>query len=103
MNGFVKYFWHDGGTYVIPHNALLREIPGMINECREAAVEAIKQAGAAHAVYAVKKYAPETGALAEVDFYAPAVLLDDAEFYKRTGAEAKENPGCIILASHAKQ
>lgn len=103
MSGYVKYFVHDGSVYVIPHDALLQEIPGMINECREAAVEAMKQTGAAHAVYAVKKYAPETRALAEVDFYMPAVLLDDDEFYKRTDAESKAHPGCMILASHAKQ
>ncbi len=101
MRGFVTYFVHDGGMYVLPHNALLREIPGMINECREAAVEAMKQAKAAHAVYAVKKYDPEAGTLAEVDLYAPAVLLNDDDFYSRTDAQAKEHPGSLILALHA--
>ena len=67
------------------------------------AVEAMKEAGVAHAVYAVKKYDPESGALSQVDMYAPAVLLDDNDFYSRTDAEAKANPGCIILASHAKK
>lgn len=66
-------------------------------------MEAMKEAGVAHAVYAVKKYDPESGALSQVDMYAPAVLLDDNDFYSRTDAEAKANPGCIILASHAKK
>lgn len=103
MKGFVTYYVHDSSVYLVPHYALPKELPGIINECREAAVEAMKEAGAAHAVYGVKKYDSETGALSRVDLYAPAVLLDDAEFYSRTDAEAKENPGCIILASHAKK
>lgn len=101
MNGFVTYYVHDSSVFLTPHYALPKELPGIINGCREAAVEAMKQAGAAHAVYGVKKYDQETGALSRVDLYAPAVLLDDAEFYSRTDAEAKEFPGCIILASHA--
>ena len=92
MNGYIKYFVHDSSIYLVPHYAL-----------PEAAVEAMKEAGVAHAVYAVKKYDPESGALSQVDMYAPAVLLDDNDFYSRTDAEAKANPGYIILASHAKK
>ena len=103
MKGYIKYFVHDGSVYLIPHYALPAELPGIINGLREAAVEAMKEAGAAHAVYAVKKYDPESGALSRVDMYAPAVLLDDNDFYSRTDAEAKANPGCISLASHAKK
>ena len=111
MNGYIKYFVHDSSIYLVPHYALPAELPGIINKLREAAeskrreaaVEAMKEAGVAHAVYAVKKYDPESGALSQVDMYAPAVLLDDNDFYSRTDAEAKANPGCIILASHAKK
>ena len=100
MKGYITYYVHDSSVFLVPHYALPKELPGIINGCREAAVEAMKQAGAAHAVYGVKKYDPETGTLSLVDLYAPAVLLDDVEFYSRTDAEAKEFPGCIILASH---
>ena len=103
MNGYIKYFVHDSSIYLVPHYALPAELPGIINKLREAAVEAMKEAGVAHAVYAVKKYDPESGALSQVDMYAPAVLLDDNDFYSRTDAEAKANPGCIIQASHAKK
>ena len=101
MKGFITYYVHDGAVYLVPHYALPAEIPGIINECREAAVEAMKKAEAAHAVYAVKKYGGEDGALSRVDLYVPAVLLDDDDFYERTDAEAKEHPGCLILALHA--
>lgn len=101
MNGFITYYVHDSSVYLVPHYAIPAELPGIINGCRDAAAEAMKETGAANAVYAVKKYDPETGALSRVDLYAPAVLLDDAEFYSRTDAETKANPGCIILAYHA--
>lgn len=101
MKGYITYYVHNGSVYIFPHYATVKELTAMINELREADVEAMNKDGAAHAVYGVKKYDPETGKLSRVDLYAPAVLLDDADFYSRTDAEAKENPGCIILASHA--
>lgn len=97
----IRYFYHDGGTYIVPHYAGATELHQMIELARQAAVEAMNAASAAHAVYAVKHYDRETGAMAEADIYCPAVVLDDDEFYKRTEAEAKEHPGCYILAAHA--
>ena len=103
MKGFVRYFIHDGSVWLTPHYALPAEIPDIIDECRKVAVEAIKESNAAHVVYAVKIYDGEDGALSRVDLYIPGVLLDDDEFDKRTSAETKEHPGCIILASHARK
>lgn len=60
------------------------------------------EAGAAHAVFGVKHYDPETGALLGADIYAPAVLLDEDEFTERTDAQVQKSPGCLILALHAR-
>ena len=97
----IEYFVHDESVYLVRHYATVKDLTAMINELRPIAVEDMSKAGAAHAVYAVKKYDAATGALARVDLYAPPVLLNDDDFYSRTDAEAKENPGCIILAVHA--
>ena len=97
----IRYFFHDGSLFVYPHYAGATDLQQMIDLARAAAVEAMTKAGAAHAVYAVKRYDKETGLLCEADIYCPAVVLDDDEFYKRTDAEAKEHPGCYILAAHA--
>ena len=97
----MKCFMHDGRMFVEPFFATAKELQSMLGKCREAAVEEMKKSGAAHAVYGVKKYDPETGALTEADLYLPAVLLDDAEFDSRTEAEAVKFPGCLILALHA--
>ena len=35
--------------------------------------------------------------------YIPAVLLNEAEFTKRTDAQMQESPGCYILALHARK
>ena len=97
----IEYFVHDESVYLVRHYATAKALTAMINELRPVAVEDMNKAGAAHAVYAVKKYDTGTGALSSVDLYAPPVLLNDDDFYSRTDAEAKENPGCIILAVHA--
>lgn len=97
----IRYFYHDGSLYLVPHYTNASDLAAMINLARQAAVEAMAEAGAAHAVYAVKRYHPETGDLCEAEIYCPAVVLDDANFYKRTEAETKEHPGCYILAAHA--
>ena len=97
----IKYFLHDGSVYIVPHYAGATDLHQMIELARRAAVEAMTQACAAHAVYAVKHYDKETGLLCEADIYCPAVVLDDDEFYKRTEAEVKKHPGCYILAAHA--
>ena len=99
----IRYFFHDGGMYIVPHYTNASDLASMISLAREAAHRDMKEIGADHAVYGVKHYDPETGLVSQVDMYAPAVLLDDNDFYSRTDAEAKANPGCIILASHAKK
>ncbi len=98
----IQYFLHDGGQYVVPHYAGETDLHTMIDLCRNAAVEEMKEARAAHAVYAEKRYHQGTHLLREVDLYCPAVLLDDAEFQRRTDDEYKDDPGCYILAAHAK-
>ena len=97
----IEYFVYDESRYLIRHYATVNELIAMINELRPIAVENMNKAGAAHAVYAVKKYDAATGAMSRVDLYAPPVLLDDDDFYSRTDVETKDNPGCIILAVHA--
>lgn len=99
----IRYYLHDGGRYTLAHYAEPNEIQVMLTGLRGEAEEDMKAAGAAHAVYAVKDYDPETGDLFEVDMFDPAVLLDDEEFRKRTEEERKDSPGCIILAVHARK
>lgn len=61
------------------------------------------KSGADHAVYAVKHYDPKTGNVIKADIYAPAVLLNEAEFTKRADAQMQKSPDCYILALHAKR
>lgn len=98
----IKYFIHDGGTYLIPHYASVSNLRIMLDLARTAAYRSMSESGAAHAVYGVKHYDAETGALSKVDIYSPAVLLNDDAFYERTDDQAKGSPGCLILALHAK-
>ncbi len=97
----VKYFVRGNSPYIAPHYMALSELPAELREGEKLAHEAMREAGTAHAVYAVKKYA-EDGAIEQVDFYNPPVCLDDDEFYKRTDAEAQEHHGCLIYAVHAR-
>lgn len=103
MNGYpgIRYFLHDGGMYIVPHYTNASDLATMLNLAREAAHRDMEQIGADHAVYGVKRYDPETGSLLEADIYAPAILLDDDEFTKRTDAQVREHPGSLILALHA--
>ena len=98
----MKYFFHDGSLFVPQHEASAADLAGMITMALSAAADAVKQFGKAHAVYAVKHYSQETGELREVDIYCPALLLDDAEFQRRTDNQAEDSPGCYILAVHAR-
>ena len=98
----IRYFFHDGAAYLVPHYTNASALAEMLNLAREAAHRAMTEAGAAHAVYGVKHYDPETGALSEADIYAPAVLLDEDEFTERTDAQARKSHGCLILALHAR-
>ena len=97
----IKYFLHDGRTFICPHYAGSSDLHQMLDFAREAGVDAMNKAGTQHAIYGVKKYDRESGLLIEADIYCPAVLLDDDEFYRRTEAEYREYPGCYILAAHA--
>ena len=99
----MKCFVHDGRMFINPVFATAKELQVWLSACRVEAAKALKESGAAHAVYGVKRYDPQTGDLSEADLYLPAVLLDDAEFYSRTDEEAKRYPGCLILALHAMQ
>lgn len=99
----MKCFVHDGRTFINPVFATAKELQVWLSACRVEAAKALKESGAAHAVYGVKRYDSKTGDLSEADIYLPAVLLDDAEFYSRTDEECKKYPGCLILALHATQ
>lgn len=98
----IRYFFHDGSTYIVPHYTNASALAEMLNLAREAAYQAMTESGSAHAVYGVKHYDPETGVLSEADIYAPAVLLDEDQFTERTDAQAQKSPGCLILALHAR-
>ena len=99
----MKCFVHDGRMFINPVFATAKELQVWLSACRVEAAKALKESGAAHAVYGVQRYDPQTGDLSEADLYLPAVLLNDAEFYSRTDEEAKRYPGCLILALHAIQ
>lgn len=99
----IKYFIHDASVYLVPHYTNASDLATMLNLARKAAHKSMTESGADHAVYGVKHYDPETGLLCRADIYAPAVLLDEAEFIKRTDAQAQESPGCYILALHARR
>ena len=99
----VTYFVHDGHLFVYPQLATPTEIADIFKQIRPQAVRAMKEAGAAHAVYGAKNYDPETGNLSEVDIWHPAVTMTDQEFSERIPAYEREHPGCIILAAHARK
>lgn len=98
----IRYYLHDHHQHAISHCAELSEIQVMLSGLRWEAEMDMKAAGTAHAVYAVKQYDPESGDLLEVDMFDPAIFMDDDEFRKRTEEECRNNPGCIVLAVHAK-
>lgn len=96
----IKYYVRSDSTYVFPqysdYHSFIREL---MDVARQASADR-NEAGAAHAVYAVKIYG-EDGALDHVNIYSPAVLMTEQEFEERTAAEYKAHPGCVIYASHA--
>lgn len=96
----IKYFVHDGSLFIVPHYIDAGGLADIFARVRAQAVQDMEQARVKHAVYGVKHYDPESGALVEADIYAPAVLLDDAEFHRRTADMYQDHPGCIILAAH---
>ena len=104
MNSYpnIMYFFHDGSTRLVPHYTNASGLAAMLDEVRRAAYQDMTKSGADHAVYAVKHYDPKTGDVVKADIYAPAVLLNEAEFTKRTDAQMQESPGCYILALHAR-
>lgn len=95
----LKYFVVGDSAYIEPHYTLLKELPRMLSEAGAAAAKRMRETGTQHCVYAVKRY-DDAGKIEQVDFYVPAVALDDADFYARTEAEMKGHPGCIIYATH---
>lgn len=105
MNSYpnIMYFFHDGSTYLVPRYTNVSGLAVMLDEARRAAYLDMTKSGADHAVYAVKHYDPKTGDVVKADIYAPAVLLNEAEFTKRTDAQMHESPGCYILALHARK
>lgn len=105
MNSYpnIMYFFHDGSTYLVPHYTNVSGLAVMLDEARRAAYLDMTKSSADHAVYAVKHYDPKTGDVVKADIYAPAVLLNEAEFTKRTDTQMHESPGCYILALHARK
>ncbi len=105
MNSYpnIMYFFHDGSIYLVPHYTNVSGLAVMLDEARRAAYLDMAKSSADHAVYAVKHYDPKTGDVVKADIYAPAVLLNEAEFTKRTDAQMQESPGCYILALHARK
>ncbi len=93
-----KYFVIGDSPYITPHYTLLKELPAMLREARTAASKKMCETGMQHCIYAVKRY--DGAAIERVDFYSPAVALNDADFYERTEAEMKGHPGCMIYATH---
>ena len=98
----IKYYVHGPSVYVVPQWRNRKDFIRELTEYGRQAGAAREEAGAAHAVYAVKVYGAD-GALDHVDVYDPPVLLDDAEFDARTTAEYMKHPGCVIYASHAHE
>lgn len=96
----IKVWYHDGATYLTPSYYTPKELAELFSKAGQAARNAMKKAGAAHAIYGTRSYDRETGKLLEADVYAPAVLLDDAEFEQRTAAHLAEHPGDLILSHH---
>lgn len=99
----IKYFIHDGSTYLIPHCTNASGLASMLDEARRTAYQDMAKSSAEHAVYGVKHYDPKSGNVVKADIYAPSVLLDEAEFTKRTDAQMQLSPGCCILALHARK
>lgn len=99
----IKYFVHAGSVYLVPHYTNDPGLAAMLDEARQTASKDMAKNGAVHAIYGVKHYDPETGDVVKADIYAPAVLLDEAEFTLRTDAQMQESPGCCILALHARK
>ena len=97
----VKYWFHDGSTYIVPQYATPAGLAEMFRDAGKAAREAMASAGAAHAIYGTKSYDRETGALIEADVYMPPVVLSEEEFERRTRVHLSEHPSDLILAVHA--
>lgn len=96
----MKVWYHNGAIFINPVYASCKEALAWLSEAGKDARKAMDDAGAAHAIYGTRSYDPESGDLAEVSIYAPAVLLDDEEFERRVAAHLAEHPGDLILAHH---
>ena len=96
----MKVWYHNGATFLNPIYASWKEVSCWLSEAGHEARKAMKEANADHAIYGTRSYDPESGALIEVDIYAPAVLLSEDEFESRIAAHLAEHPGDLILAHH---
>ena len=99
----IKDFVHDGSVYLVPYYTNDPGLAAMLDEARQTASKDMAKSGAVHAIYGVNHYDPKTGDVVKADIYAPAVLLNEAEFTRRTDAQMQESPGCCILALHARK
>ena len=99
----IKYLIHDGSTYLDTHYTNAANLASMLDNVRRSAYLDMVESNADHAIYGVKHYDPKTGDVVKADIYTPAVLLNEAEFTKRTDAQMRQSPGCYILALHARK
>lgn len=99
----IQYFIHDGSTFLASCYTNAANLASMLDEARRAAYLDMVESNANHAIYGVKHYDPKTGAVVKADIYTPAILLDEAEFTKRTDAQMQKSPDCYILALHARR
>lgn len=97
----LTYYVHSNSPYIIPSHMVLCELPMALHKMEELARKAMTESNSEHAIYAVKKYS-SGDEIERVDFYNPPVCLNDADFYERTEAEAK-NQSCMIYAVHARK
>lgn len=96
----MKVWYHNGAIFINPIHTTCKEALTWLTEAGKGARREMDEARADHAVYGTKRYDPETGDLIEVSIYAPAVLLNDAEFERRIAAHLAGHPGDLILAHH---
>ncbi|MEG1562174.1 MAG: hypothetical protein RR365_00775 [Bacteroides sp.] len=97
----ITYIVHGESRYVFPQHMNMAYLAQSLRDLESIASRDMKESGADHAVYAVKKYSDD-GGIKEVDFYDPPVCMNDKDFYERTEIEAKAQP-CVIYAVHKRK
>lgn len=96
----MKVWYHNGAIFLKPYFLSAKELSSIFSKVGHEARRAMKEAGAAHAIYGTRSYDPATGDLIEADVYDPPVLLTEEEFESRVAAHLAEHPGDLILAHH---